>query len=530
MTSTQTLARADLTGIGTVFIGAETSTGTVAQAFDTYVTNIYAAFNTTNPPDVAALSSNMQNLLNIAINGVPDYPGAPTKSFMNAQMVTVVNEINQTLLNAGIVITPSSSNLTQQLMTSWQASGAALSIFAPLPVPAGTATPVPIILQDKEIAKATIYSIQSMLQLGYIAAGNDLLNNQMTSLQTQMQTVNAAINNLNNIQSLHNLLSAPPPRNADSAIQRTVDPVTGQVTITSNPIPPMLSGDNGQNYNLIASQAFGGPLPPLVTASDLDQFVGNLHPDSAGSLTTFCQNALLPLTSNQMKLQQYSQSLQNQINTLNAVNPVVPPATFADSLQGQLTTCLDDINTYMNPPTDPNTGIPTNAAAQGFVNVTDPTGTKVYGWEYDTTKSPIQWTFRSFTLAEVAQLQRITDQNGQPTGVAFSDSVPSYSLPIPGADPNDFVTATTVVLGLPRASAFGWIMDSQDATQNQVTQSGNIQQNINNATTGATNLNSVSQQNLQRFLFVFQQFYQSASTMLGALNQIIQQITQGFAK
>lgn len=79
-----------------------------------------------------------------------------------------------------------------------------------------------------------------------------------------------------------------------------------------------------------------------------------------------------------------------------------------------------------------------------------------------------------------------------------------------------------------------WIMDNQDkhATDtNPVNQalaknSGDIQRNLQDAMTAATNLNDKQKNDFSRYMFIFQEFYQSAAAMLTSLTQMIQKIAQ----
>lgn len=70
-----------------------------------------------------------------------------------------------------------------------------------------------------------------------------------------------------------------------------------------------------------------------------------------------------------------------------------------------------------------------------------------------------------------------------------------------------------------------WLLDNynQRGTPN-ATLAGQIQHNITNAVTSGQSLNDTQQSNVRNFLFVFQQYYQAASTVLQQITQIIQRM------
>lgn len=56
---------------------------------------------------------------------------------------------------------------------------------------------------------------------------------------------------------------------------------------------------------------------------------------------------------------------------------------------------------------------------------------------------------------------------------------------------------------------------------------GNVQQNITFAITAAQSLNDTQKEKVQQFLFVFEEYYKSASAILSAITQMIEKMAQG---
>ncbi len=73
-------------------------------------------------------------------------------------------------------------------------------------------------------------------------------------------------------------------------------------------------------------------------------------------------------------------------------------------------------------------------------------------------------------------------------------------------------------------SSSGFASDAVPANQ------GAIQKNLDAALLAGTNLNDMQKQNFQRYLFVFQEFYQSASSMLTTITQDIKQMAQNIGR
>lgn len=97
---------------------------------------------------------------------------------------------------------------------------------------------------------------------------------------------------------------------------------------------------------------------------------------------------------------------------------------------------------------------------------------------------------------------------------------------------NTLVTAINTTfaglsLGSPainKASAISaWIIDGRS----DVTNTGKIQSNITQAISSAQSLNDTQKQNVSQYMFLFEEFYKSASAILTQITQIIQKMAQG---
>lgn len=94
------------------------------------------------------------------------------------------------------------------------------------------------------------------------------------------------------------------------------------------------------------------------------------------------------------------------------------------------------------------------------------------------------------------------------------------------------IPANSTFTGQQKASALvRWILDNYNQTSGgSSANSGLVQQNITLAITSAQSLNDTQKQDVRNFLFVFQEYYQSASSLLQAINQILTKMAQGIAQ
>lgn len=80
-------------------------------------------------------------------------------------------------------------------------------------------------------------------------------------------------------------------------------------------------------------------------------------------------------------------------------------------------------------------------------------------------------------------------------------------------------------------AAIAWIVDKYNLTGDVgVVGAGKIQQNLTNAITAGQSLNTTQTESVRNFLYLFEEYYKSASAVLQAINQIIQKMADGIAR
>lgn len=110
----------------------------------------------------------------------------------------------------------------------------------------------------------------------------------------------------------------------------------------------------------------------------------------------------------------------------------------------------------------------------------------------------------------------------------LSAQTPSGSL----TDPNSLYASVKKVYNeLPSnfnfATVENWVVDNYNSKASTgAAAGGQIQNDISSAITAAQNLNDTQKEKVRQFLFIFQEYYQSASAILSSMTQIIQQMAQ----
>lgn len=94
-----------------------------------------------------------------------------------------------------------------------------------------------------------------------------------------------------------------------------------------------------------------------------------------------------------------------------------------------------------------------------------------------------------------------------------------------------YANLKNVLNGLPAnplnfASTEKWALDNLDQHSGLASLAGNIQNDLTTAITSAQSLNDSQKEKVRRFLFIFQEYYQSASAVLSKIGQLIEQMAQ----
>jgi hypothetical protein len=470
-------------------------------------------------------------------------------------------------------------------------------------------------------------SFQAMIELEYVQAGNDLLETQLTQLNTAINATKDVTSLLGDLQEIHNMIA---PANVDTsgilaftdpnklvaANQQTIfDLMTDQmksdfnVNIPSDITEAKYLGDGSVNsvffgikYTLLnrtllpvtdpnyipvsvlnskgiyypQSDVLFGPSVTLEAKQELwDAFAGVAGAASAriafwgmgsrddpgvnppditalgGNANDFYRRFIAPnIDANDptalKNFQFYYQGSQAAIDYLNTDGKGGPQdnATIR-LLMGGMKAHLASISANDGGPV-PNLWKdlelvvkPLNTNATTFDSVAQ----DIFGQPIDPvvdfkgrTDQDVLNSLLSIRIKLAEQLTKLDQLNPPPAagrdpnsiGAKISDVLQDIEIYLPSSL-NINANGPLMLQGLRR-----WILDNLDkhsnsgtlADQNAAKTAGDIQRNLQEAITSATNLNDTQKEDLRRYMFIFDEFYKSASALLTRITQILEKMAQ----
>lgn len=242
---------------------------------------------------------------------------------------------------------------------------------------------------------------------------------------------------------------------------------------------------------------------PSVTSAQV-----NAHTIQALVELVYCQTANNVITSAMASLQQALATTQNALSTLtslqNLKNSVSSVSKSTFDFDYANTSTGDYEEEY-------------SSAASAFFGTPIAISFKIGNTTIVSGGSP---GYASFTV-KMAQAK-----NALATQIEFLSSITDTS------DPNTlYASLKKVYNGLPNNNSYAsvsyWVLDNYNVTgASGAMIAGNFQTDLTTAITAGQSLNSAQQQKVQNYLFIFQQYYQSAAAILTALEQIINRMAQ----
>lgn len=374
------------------------------------------------PADAASIQQAIANLLDLAQNGLVSNstPGTSKVTngtfFLTKQMASNLDLLIRSFQAVGA--TNPESSITAAQLAEWKDL-------------ATTSPAIQELMQAILFATAGNQSIQSIIELDYVATGNRLVNDQLSSLEQALTVTQNVLDSLANLQNIRNSLVIPPSLLYKPP--KTLLPIPGDPTAVAEStlmrfyrsgffVPGLVS-------ILGASIAFTRPIFPVVASQIVDP--------TTQLMTAFGVTKFDDLIAIQKSLLAFVPVLESITNPTTADN--------TNSLLGRIKAVLHDFSTLFE-----------SGGAQAISLTT--------------------------LVQRSSALQRFL---------------------LDGNDPKFAVTGITANQG---------------------------QNNLTFAVTSAQGLNDQQKQLVQQYLYIFQQFYQSASAVLQAINQLITKMAQGISR
>jgi hypothetical protein len=555
-------AAVDVDGIQ-VLAQREYTSSTAKEIYEANMQVLRDFLSATTPPGSSPITDQqlqtaIKNLRDLAINGVlgpvdQSNPGGEQKVYyLTVEMNQALDLLFRTLNVAGVKI-PKTGEI--------DVSGSPTASWYQLWYDLGAATPlIQNALSVALSAGENNYSLQSMVELLYVKRANDQLGDKMGDLQEALQVTKDALSLLTNLQDLHNKIQVnnkPPFSTFFNIFTHGIgnfspDYQTAASAYFAMPIVPTLiddgytiGGAEGFMYYLfnpskgaIPNSAPGGNYKITLTAETIDlvpqafidRYGLKLDPSDPSGLTYVTQNAINPTgATNFIKEYKFfsgqytgvpgpdiapGQPRFDQFYNISFTSGFTPGASFAG------TTVPGGQGLY--------TGGGTNNLANvlsGILQLTRDGDGGVLGEIKNLVK------YKNDLISEISALNISNPAGiGDPNSLqgrlkATLDDINAV-FKTAGGDP---ITSST-----PLADAYSgfskWMLDNYGSTGIGSNTAGEIQQNITNAITAGQSLNDTQKESVRQFLFIFEEFYKSASAILQSLTQIVERIAQALGR
>lgn len=331
-------------------------------------------------------------------------------------------------------------------------------------------------------------SILTALENDYVKRANDLIFDEMSDLKDRLNVTKEVLAVLTNIQDLHNKVTAPEPA---SDVLEYADTVGGGASNDQY--------HNNTELEKLAKNVFV-PIDPIPTGSiDL---VGHFFV-SDGGLSNYVATMSIPPLTYYTQLVAQKTALKTQIDALTAQrgSADLVPDSLEDTLQKVYDNIVsvDDIDRFTNID-DPR--------LKGFVSSIFLNGTTL-----DPLDVPI----------DLSTVGNVVTSLGEFYNTLLNDPAQATRLTTLGITSQvDFANAFKTAV---------WLVDNMDQhSGDAAANSGQFQRNITTAITSATNINDEQKDELKQILFVFEEFYKSASAILQKMNDIMTKMAANISR
>jgi hypothetical protein len=386
--------------------------------------------------------------------------------------------------------------------------------------------------------------LQSLIELQYVLVGNTQVADNLASLSSALNITTNIVNTLTSLQNLHNEISVP-----SAGILENVGKSFQGSILNSGLNYPLLYSDMSSALVQAVAYYNSGPLNAILSASGLtkqgitaqdvaDQFFGSavyLGDKNAGGTLISLQKAEQDSISNSEGGDLKATAGNENTYFEGLYSP--HSAAVIDYLRdvqyhtGTVTTGTA-FNMTIDGPTQPNGTV---NQGTGFATRYAAAASAFFG-------SPINPVVASQLASTVAQISAIDQMRTLKTEL-LSEMKSLAATGSGGQGPQSILgTLSAIYNGIPSAMVSGttsgtmaqyglfanWILDNYNLGTNpsSISLVGQIQNNITDGITAAQNLNNTQQENVRNYMFEFQEFYQSASTVLQTLNTIITTMAQ----
>ncbi len=568
----------------------DNSSTAVMNAWATYISPLNTIYNLVaqvdanqiSPPPAANITSDdatsaanaLISLLTLANQGLTD-PTTGGADYLNINMGQSLSTIISTMNQAGIYVVPEGSTYVVQVQQLDSDSGTGQ--VPPIYTITANSTPTSAALgvltnnlqQWLDIAQSSTVvqnaltiatqeattgnkSLQNLVELNYVASGNEALTNSLGSLQTQMNTTNGILQTLSGLQSVLN----------DTAVQGKNAFSTYFNFLTANPLGVLPDGSAIGITTFQTIYEFFSTSGPYLPSSYVDRF--QYVSIGAQGSAVFVQSAYLNKTPlhgiGSARILAYDHiSGVTVVNTKTHVTSILPEqiefitvsrvfSKLSASLQMLYASHQNALIEYHL------------SAMPGKTLRPDATGSNLSTWQAIYTHlasayygQPVVPVLPSSLVYNVSAFMAAKDQLVTLRDQLLSEISVVMGLTSPGAQnlPDTLLGQLKTVYkdlnsvfvdnqGNPITSATSFL-DSFNGFQTYIIDKNNLfnsasgvnaglyESHVTQAISGAQTQNSAQQEQVRQAIYIFEEFYESAADVLQSLTQIIQNMAQNIS-
>lgn len=321
------------------------------------------------------------------------------------------------------------------------------------------------------------HGLAGLVQLVYVRIGNEVMAQALGALETALSATQSSLGVLTDLQGLHNQIGVGAMSALPSAFYTALNG-----TYTYSTFPTTIT-------NVITTPPY-----QVLTTTDVLQF----------PILTTLTNSTVTLTQNNTSATFITSIVVNSHDSYIKAYNILGSAFYGK-------------------PIDPYFAITAPGAATAIPI------TAITSAQFLATASP------SAKAAFASFVKQLASDKAQISGLIATLSGITPKLPNGSADPTTLLAKLRVVYSeLPSgsnnfsfASTRAWILDSYNVHGSSgVVQAGLLQQNITNAITAGESLNSSQNSSVRNYMFIFEQYYQSAASVMSILNQTMGDIAR----
>jgi hypothetical protein len=509
---------------------------TYAQQMQTAYKNVQAAISAGQTPssdDYDTLVDSLKQMQELAQNGRQISNGSETyPSYMTSDMASVLTSVTQTLDKVGITASSSttiSDADKSQALTNWISQGTtdkvnisqniqnAANFVANMEqyviqVPqSGTGT-----LIDLQVQGSPTRSLQSMLGLEYVASGNATMSVHMNELEQALAVSQSTLSSLQTLQNVANQIQVSVPSPAfqfppDDSDDLTSPPgyIAKVVMNNSTLLGTVFDGGTTLSKNSTGTQVATALQKVYATLSAADQAT-MLQKLDISQITDLTTDAMVGQKNghNGFKISDYY------------TNATVVSAAVAD-YQSQYGTVSQKINDTIGNDPDKFSDM-YKAMASAYFSQLFPSA------------SPLPTSANLLLSARAAIQNQITSLQNSMSAITASEQTIAGtlydSLKQVLGDLNQAFSGVDVTNAAALSNATQkWILDNQDQTiaaDGSQGSAGEIATNLQTAIGDAESLEERQKEDVRSYLYVFQEFYNTAGTMIEAITEMIEKMSE----